>query len=301
MMAKEIMENNIPKEEIAEENGRDCSFFFFYGTMVRVLGPWLVELWQTKTDRKTRLRVYRNTILDLEKRRRKMGIRRRRRRKKGTREEGSKQEAAEKKKDSELVWTLRRRVGTRTRREREAVSEGGGERGSRSHRHLFGVATVAKSARGHTRNPKWKKAMLRRWDPLFLSLLLCLFFFFPLLLFLFFFVPSYSLFLRRSPRPTRLGQLHCTPWLQQFLEYCAHLRGMYVSRNERCVFSNRKRREEKRSFTAFKRRKAHTSSWNKSDASSLGLFCSQLQEENKLSHRVESPLWSSEKSGRILL
>jgi hypothetical protein len=39
MMAKESMENNIPKEEIAEENGRDCSFFFFYGTMVRVLGP----------------------------------------------------------------------------------------------------------------------------------------------------------------------------------------------------------------------------------------------------------------------
>lgn len=58
MMAKENMENNIPKEEIAEENGRDwsfdCSFFFFfffYGTMLRVLGPWLVELWQTKTDR----------------------------------------------------------------------------------------------------------------------------------------------------------------------------------------------------------------------------------------------------------
>ncbi len=56
MMAKESMENNIPKEEIAEENGRDWSFdwnffFFFYGTMVRVLGPWLVELWQTKTDR----------------------------------------------------------------------------------------------------------------------------------------------------------------------------------------------------------------------------------------------------------
>jgi hypothetical protein len=47
MMAKENMENNIPKEEIAEENGRDWSFdwifffffFFFYGTMVRVLGP----------------------------------------------------------------------------------------------------------------------------------------------------------------------------------------------------------------------------------------------------------------------
>jgi hypothetical protein len=44
MMAKESMENNIPKEEIAEENGRDWSFdwnffFFFYGTMVRVLGP----------------------------------------------------------------------------------------------------------------------------------------------------------------------------------------------------------------------------------------------------------------------
>lgn len=40
MMAKESMENNIPKEEIAEENGRDWSFFFFffYGTMVRVLG-----------------------------------------------------------------------------------------------------------------------------------------------------------------------------------------------------------------------------------------------------------------------
>jgi hypothetical protein len=45
MMAKENMGNKIPKEEIAEENGRDWSFdwsfffFFFYGTMVRVLGP----------------------------------------------------------------------------------------------------------------------------------------------------------------------------------------------------------------------------------------------------------------------
>jgi hypothetical protein len=82
------------------------------------------------------------------------------------------------------VWALRRRVGTRERREREAVREGGGERGSRSHRHRFGVATVAKSARGHTRNPKWKKAMLRRWDPLFLVPLSSLvpFLFFPLLL-----------------------------------------------------------------------------------------------------------------------
>ncbi len=48
MMAKENMENKISKEEIAKENGRDWSFdwsfFFFYGTMVRVLGPSLVEL-----------------------------------------------------------------------------------------------------------------------------------------------------------------------------------------------------------------------------------------------------------------
>lgn len=71
-------------------------------------GCWVRDWWsydrRRQTDRKTGLRVYRITILDLEKRRRKMGIRRRRRRrKKGTREEGSKQEAAEKKKDSELV------------------------------------------------------------------------------------------------------------------------------------------------------------------------------------------------------
>jgi hypothetical protein len=76
--------------------------------MGRWSGCWVSDCWsydrRRQTDRKTGLRVYKNTILDLEKRRRKMGIRRRRRRrKKGTREEGSKQEAAEKKKDSEFV------------------------------------------------------------------------------------------------------------------------------------------------------------------------------------------------------
>lgn len=73
-------------------------------SMGRWSGCWVRDWWRydrrRQTEKKTGLRVYRNTILDLEKRRRKMGIRRR---KKGTREEGSKQEAAEKKKDSELV------------------------------------------------------------------------------------------------------------------------------------------------------------------------------------------------------
>lgn len=172
-------------------------------SMGRWSGCWVRDWWRydrrRQTEKKTGLRVYRNTILDLEKRRRKMGIRRR---KKGTREEGSKQEAAEKKKDSELVWALRRRVGTRTQREREAVSEGGGERGSRSHRHLFGVATVAKSARGHTRNPKWKKAMLRRWDPLFLVPLSSLV---PFLFFPFFSCSSSSSLLTRSFFGARLA------------------------------------------------------------------------------------------------
>jgi hypothetical protein len=75
-------------------------------SMERCSGCWVRDWWsydrRRQTDRKTGLRVYRNTILDLEKRRRKMGIRRRRG-KKGTREEGSEQEAADKKKDSELV------------------------------------------------------------------------------------------------------------------------------------------------------------------------------------------------------
>jgi hypothetical protein len=74
-------------------------------SMGRCSGCWVRDWWsydrRRQTDRKTGLRVYRNTILDLEKHRRKMGIRRRR--KKGTREEGSKQEAADKKKDCELV------------------------------------------------------------------------------------------------------------------------------------------------------------------------------------------------------
>jgi hypothetical protein len=78
-------------------------------SMGRWSGCWVRDWWsydrRRQTDTKTVLRVYRITILDLEKHRRKMGIRRRRRRrrKKGTREEGSKQEAAEKKKHSELV------------------------------------------------------------------------------------------------------------------------------------------------------------------------------------------------------
>jgi len=75
-------------------------------SMERCSGCWVRDWWsydrRRQTDRKTGLRVYRNAILDLEKRRRKMGIRRRRG-KKGTREEGSEQEAADKKKDSELV------------------------------------------------------------------------------------------------------------------------------------------------------------------------------------------------------
>ncbi|CAM6075245.1 unnamed protein product [Sphagnum tenellum] len=69
-------------------------------SMGRCSGCWVRDWWsydrRRQTDRKTGLRVYRITVLDLENRRRKMGIRRRR--KKGTREEGSKQEAAEKKK-----------------------------------------------------------------------------------------------------------------------------------------------------------------------------------------------------------
>ncbi len=88
------------------------------------------------------------------------------------------------------------------------------------------------------------------------SLFSCAFCFFP---------PSSSSLLTRSFFGARLA-LHdlasCTALLDcnNSLEYCAHLRGVYVSRNERCVLCNRKRREENKSFTAFKRRKAQTSS-----------------------------------------
>ncbi len=53
MMAKENMENKIPKEEIAEENGRDWSFFLLLLLLLWDDGPGVGSVTGGDEDRQT--------------------------------------------------------------------------------------------------------------------------------------------------------------------------------------------------------------------------------------------------------